>query len=70
MPRPKTPNTSAATKASVASRARAKHERMAAELHTAGWYLVAPERAEDVRVLVSNSSSYEEDWPDAEWKPA
>jgi hypothetical protein len=40
MPAPKTPNTSAATEASVAARRRAKHERMAHELRQDENYLV------------------------------
>ncbi len=42
MPAPKKANTAAATAASLASRARAKHERMAAEMRAAGWTSYPP----------------------------
>ncbi len=42
MPAPKKANTVAATAASLASRARAKHERMAAEMRATGWTSYPP----------------------------
>lgn len=44
MPAPKNPNTSAATEASVAARARAKHNKWAAEMRAAGWIVEPPGR--------------------------
>lgn len=42
MPAPKKANTAAATAASLASRARAKHKRMASEMRVAGWTAYPP----------------------------
>ncbi len=49
MPAPKRPNTAAATEASVAARRRAADERLAAQLYSRGWLLMAPENAEEIR---------------------
>lgn len=68
MPAPKNPNTAAATAAVL----RRGDETAAKRLYERGWYLVAPDRADEVRAIVAGSGSYEEDWEDwaeAEWKP-
>lgn len=66
MPAPKNPSTAAAT----AAVRRKGQEAKAAALHAEGWFLVAPERAEEVRLLISTSSSYTEDRGNAEWQPS
>lgn len=49
MPKPHVPNTNAATRASVAARARRVEERKAAELRATGWTVVPPAVAQEVR---------------------
>lgn len=49
MPAPKTPNTSAATEASVAARRRTADEKLATQLRSRGWTCHGPKLAEGER---------------------
>ncbi len=65
MAAPKKPNVTSA----AAARLRIGDRTAAIRLHAAGWFLVAPDRADAVRSIVQNSGSSDEDWGAAEWTP-